>query len=126
MNDVIAIVSNQEVDIRYPQELGVSDELEAAFESAGKSIHDVPSQKPWEQVAKELVLCRDRDDSGWRFAIAYSLNVADGRLPSESGSVAEAQAELLSKVEELTSTRYSAEWRQDKPGWWSATLTPVA
>ena len=87
-------------------------------------LEDVESSdrdKPWTAPAKELVLYRDGER--WRYAVANERGIMDGRLSVHHETEAEAQADLLARVEEMVGLRYSAQWRLDKPGWWSATLT---
>jgi len=97
-------------------QLGRHRNMEDWFEDVGRSDRD----KPWTAPAKELVLYRDGD--GWRFAVANESGIMDGRLSVNHTAEVDAQADLLARVEESTGLRYSAKWRLDKPGWWSAAL----
>ena len=78
--------------------------------------------RPWTEVAKALVLYRT--DKEWRFAIYSAVGIMDGRFtdldPDCSPEVP--QARLLDNVSRATNMEYRAEWREDKPGWWSAEL----
>lgn len=125
MDDVIAIAGAQQVDVEYlsrwAHELGVTPELDLALASAGKSGRGLAARKPWKAPIEQVVLYQD--GIGWQYALAYSSDVADGRLQAHCETLEEAQSEVLAIVEEMTELRYSAKWRSDQPGWWSATLT---
>lgn len=114
------------------QRLGVqrgeaSDEFDALKLGRHRNMQDwldnvqlVDRNRPWTAPAKELVLYRDGE--GWRFSVMNALGIMDGRLSVNHETEVDAQAELLARVEQIAGVRFSAEWRPDKPGWWSAVL----
>jgi hypothetical protein len=81
-------------------------------------------KKPWTAPAHALVLYLT--ENGWRYAVFGEGGILDGRMSDIPGeSVEQAQDELLRRVEELTSRRYSASWTSEKPGWWETGLEPA-
>ena len=82
-------------------------------------------RKPWAARARALVLYCPTDQ--WRYAIYNDEGIIDGALldVSPDADPADAQATLLRKVEEITGLHYAANWKQDKPRWWSAALEEV-
>ena len=78
---------------------------------------------PWTAPARELVLYQD--EQGWRFAVSNNVGILDGRLHDLStDALDDAKAELLDLVENATGLTYRAEWRSERPGWWTADLGP--
>lgn len=88
------------------------------------TIKRMPDRKrpAWKATARTLVLYNP--EGSWRFAIYNDAGIIDGGFPDALAEITpeQAQARLLTNVEEITQQRYVAEWEQDRPCWWSADL----